>query len=79
MTRLKAKEKFVYEVDPGEYVFMVNTEAADFLKAKVIAGKIYYISMYSRFGVWEARYSFFPQRQADFLGKEFQKCNKKAK
>lgn len=75
ITGLMTEEKFVYEVDPGEYVFMVTTEAADFLKAKVVAGKIYYVSMHSRYGNWKARYSFYPQRQADLRSEEFREYN----
>lgn len=67
----KAKAKVCYDVAPGEYTFMVVGESADFMKATVEAGKTYYVLVTPRMGVWKARFSFKPLRQADLAGVEF--------
>jgi hypothetical protein len=36
-------QKYAYLAEPGEYMFMVVSEAADFLKADLLPGKKYYI------------------------------------
>jgi hypothetical protein len=63
--------KIGYPVKPGEYTFMVVSEAADFMQAKVEAGKTYYALVTPRMGVWKARFSFQPLRQGDLAGSEF--------
>ena len=63
--------KIGYPVKPGEYTFMVVSEAADFMQAKVVAGKTYYALVTPRMGAWKARFSFRPLRQHDLAGSEF--------
>jgi hypothetical protein len=63
--------KVAYPVTPGEHVFMVVSEAADFMKADVATGKTYYALVTPRMGAWKARFSFHPLRQADFAGPDF--------
>jgi hypothetical protein len=65
--------KLAYPVSPGEHTFMVVSEAADFMKATVSAGKTYYALVTPRPGAWRARFSFKPLRQADFSGPDFAK------
>jgi hypothetical protein len=65
--------KVAYNVTPGEHTFMVVSESADFLKATVLAGKTYYVLVTPRMGVWKARFSFQPLRQANLDSKGFQK------
>lgn len=55
--------KIVREVEPGEHTFMVVSEAADFMKANLEAGKTYYAMVTPRMGVWKARFSFQPIRK----------------
>ncbi|MBB3062845.1 hypothetical protein [Microbulbifer rhizosphaerae] len=58
--------KISHEVEPGEHTFMVVSEAADFMKAEVEAGKTYYAMVTPRMGAWKARFSFQPiKKNAD--------------
>lgn len=52
--------KISHEVEPGEHTFMVVSEAADFMKADLEAGKTYYAMVTPRMGAWKARFSFQP-------------------
>jgi hypothetical protein len=63
--------KIAYPVKPGKHVFMVVSEAADFLEADVAAGKTYYAMVTPRMGMWKARFSFRPVRQNELSGSEF--------
>lgn len=53
-------EKMVKYVEPGERMFMVIGENADFMKANVEAGKVYYAIIRPRMGIWKARFSVTP-------------------
>jgi len=55
-----AKKKLAYSVAPGKTRFMVVSEAADFMDADLVAGKIYYVVVAPRMGVWKARFSLRP-------------------
>ncbi len=55
-------KKLAYEVDPGKHVFMVVSEAADFLEAELVGGKTYYAVVTPRMGAWRARFSLYPVR-----------------
>jgi len=57
--------KVAYPVKPGEYTFMVVSEAADFMQATVVPGKTCYAMVTPRLGLWKARFSFTPVRQGD--------------
>ncbi|RRV07486.1 hypothetical protein EGJ27_12475 [Pseudomonas sp. v388] len=52
--------KIAYPVAPGHRVFMVVSEAADFLEADLVAGKTYYALVTPRMGMWKARFSLWP-------------------
>lgn len=52
--------KIAYPVAPGHRVFMVVSEAADFLEAELVAGKTYYALITPRMGMWKARFSLWP-------------------
>jgi len=54
---IPAKKKVAYEVEPGEHLFMVVGESADFMKATVAANKTYYAMVIPRMGLWKARFS----------------------
>lgn len=54
--------KVSYEATPGEHMFMVVGESADFLKANVVANKTYYTVVSPRMGFWKARFSMHPVR-----------------
>lgn len=53
--------QIAYQATPGEHMFMVVSEAADFMKADLEAGKIYYAVVTARMGAWKARFSLLPQ------------------
>ena len=54
---VSARTKIAYKTSPGEHLFMVIGESADFLKADLAAGKTYYALVTPRMGVWKARFS----------------------
>lgn len=53
-------QKLPYLADPGEHMFMVVSEAADFMKADLLPGKTYYAQVVPRMGSWRARFSLWP-------------------
>jgi hypothetical protein len=57
---IAAKKKVGYYAEPGEHLFMVIGESADFLEASIQAGKTYYVLVTPRMGVWKARFSLKP-------------------
>ena len=54
--------KIVYDTKPGKHVFMVVSEAADYMEAKIAPGKTYYSIVTPRMGAWKARFSLWPIR-----------------
>ena len=52
--------KIAYPTVAGHRVFMVVSEAADFLEADLVAGKTYYAIVTPRMGLWKARFSMWP-------------------
>jgi hypothetical protein len=71
-------------VAPGKHVFMVVSEAADFLEADLAAGKTYYAVVSARFGAWKARFSLHPVRNGapgdyQYESEEFQSWQKKVR
>lgn len=57
---VSAKTKVAYQAEPGEHLFMIIAENADFMNAKLEAGKTYYVLVKPRMGVWKARFSLIP-------------------
>jgi len=57
---VSAKEKLAYLTEPGNHLFMITGESADFMKADLRAGKIYYARIVPRIGVHKARFSLEP-------------------
>ena len=55
-----AKKKVAYQLDPGEHLFMVIGESADFMSATIEANRIYYAIVAPRMGWWKARFSLKP-------------------
>ncbi|GAC12883.1 hypothetical protein [Aliiglaciecola lipolytica] len=52
--------KIPYETEPGKRVFMVVSEAADFMEANLDSGKNYFSIATPRMGAWKARFSLWP-------------------
>ena len=69
------RTKIAYSTDPGEHRIIVIGESADFMKADLEAGKTYYGVIRTRMGVWKARFSLFPVRQAELDREEFRSWN----
>jgi hypothetical protein len=57
---VSSKTKVAYQADPGDHLFMVIAENADFMVAHLDAGKTYYTLVSPRMGVWKARFSLLP-------------------
>ena len=57
---IAAKKKVSYQLGPGEHLFMVVGESADFMSAELEAGKTYYALVTPRMGAWKARFSLKP-------------------
>lgn len=60
-----ANSKFAYQTEPGEHMFMVIGESADFMKAELAANKTYYARVAARMGLWKARFSFIPYNKEE--------------
>jgi hypothetical protein len=52
--------KVSYRTVPGKHVFMVVSEAADFMEADLAPGKNYFSITTPRMGAWKARFSLWP-------------------
>ena len=52
--------KIAVKTNPGEHMFMVVSESADFMKAILEGGKTYYAMVTPRMGAWKARFSLWP-------------------
>lgn len=76
---LAAKKKFAYRVAPGEHLFMVIGESADFMSANLEKEKTYYSLITPRMGLWKARFSLKPIHKNELNSEEFSKwlegCN----
>ncbi|MGN6655754.1 MAG: hypothetical protein ACTHJ9_10490 [Rhodanobacter sp.] len=57
---VSSKDKIGYQAEPGDHLFMVIAENADFMIAHLDAGKTYYALIKPRVGVWKARFSLIP-------------------
>ena len=49
-----------YQADPGQHMFMVIGENADFMQADLLADKTYSAVVAPRMGMWKARFSLNP-------------------
>jgi hypothetical protein len=67
-----AKKKVGYQVEPGEHLFMVVGESADFMSATLAENKTYYALVTPRMGLWKARFSLQPVHADELGGDEFQ-------
>lgn len=66
-----ASKKVVYRATPGEHMFMVIGESADFMKANLQAGKTYYALVTPRPGVWKDRFSLKPVTRTELDSEQF--------
>jgi hypothetical protein len=57
---VSSKTKIAYQAEPGDHLFMVVAENADFMVAHLDAGKTYYTLVSPRIGMWKARFSLLP-------------------
>ncbi len=70
---VSARTKVAYSVEPGERLFTVVGESADFMYANIEAGKIYYALVVPRMGVWKARFSLKPVVREELQSKKLRK------
>ena len=68
---VSAKKKVVCRTTPGEHMFMVIGESADFMRANLQAGKTYYALVTPRMGAWKARFSLRPVTKAELGSDQF--------
>ena len=68
---VSAKKKIVYKTKPGQHMFMVIGESADFMQADLQAGKTYYALVTPRMGAWKARFSLKPVGRNELSSAEF--------
>lgn len=66
-----AKKKVSYELEPGEHLFMVVGESADFMSAELEPNKTYYALVTPRMGMWKARFSLKPIHSAELSSAQF--------
>ncbi|MDO6566948.1 hypothetical protein Q4561_07740 [Alteromonas sp. 1_MG-2023] len=76
--------KVTQMTQPGKHVYMVVSEAADFLEAELEGGKTYFSVVTPRMGAWKARFSLWPYKQdtsAEYVldGSEFKSVLKGTK
>lgn len=57
---VSANSRVCYQAEPGEHMFMVVGESADFMQAELLPGKTYYAVVTPRPGFWKARFSLRP-------------------
>lgn len=75
--------KLAYDIEPGYHVFMVVSEAADFMEANLAGGKTYFAMVTPRMGAWKARFSMYPVRNGgqgkfQYSSDEFQEWLRKS-
>ncbi len=69
---VSAKKKIAYRTNPGEHMFMVIGESADFMKADLEVGKTYYALVTPRMGAWKARFSLCPVQKKELTSDKFE-------
>ena len=69
---VSANTKVLYESPPGNHLFMVVGENADFLQANLAPGKTYYALVAPRMGWWKARFSLHPIHREELNSDDFQ-------
>lgn len=67
-----AKAKVSYQTTPGDHVFMVLGESADFMYATLEGGKTYYVLVRPRMGIWKARFSLDPVHKDEVTAEKLQ-------
>ena len=66
-----AKKKVAYQLEPGDHIFMVVGESADFMSAELEANKTYYALVTPRMGMWKARFSLRPVHSDELSSNQF--------
>ena len=66
-----AKKKIAAQIEPGEKLFMVIGESADFMSGMLDAGKTYYALVTPRMGWWKARFSLKPIDEETYNSSKF--------
>ena len=79
---VESGDKLGVQMEPGDHRLMVIGENADFLDARLEAGKTYYVLVKVRMGAWKARFSLTPihndaAAQVNLQGADFKEWNGK--
>ena len=61
---VSAGTKYAYQAEPGDHVFMVQSEGADFALTHLAASKTYYMLIQPIVGIWQARFLLEPIHKA---------------
>jgi hypothetical protein len=70
---VSVQKKVAYVTTAGEHTFMVIGEHADFLKARLDAGKTYYVLITPQQGTRKVRFTFTPVRGSDLRTDSFKR------
>jgi hypothetical protein len=73
---IAAKKKVSYNFNPGEHLFMIIGESADFMTANLEADQVYYALITPRMGLWKARFSLKPITGEELNSSDFQEWEK---
>ncbi|NLL13207.1 MAG: hypothetical protein GX267_07375 [Fibrobacter sp.] len=73
---VSARKKVFYKTSAGEHLFMVIGESADFMKASLMAGKMYYALVTPRMGAMKARFSLKPVTKSELTSEQFKTWEK---
>jgi hypothetical protein len=68
---VSSKTKVAYPTEPGQHLFMVIGENADFMRANLAPGKMYYALVTPRMGWWKARFSLRPVHRDEIGSEDF--------
>lgn len=62
---VSAKTKFLHLTTPGKHVYVVGGESSHLLEANLEGGKIYYVKVVAKMGMWKGRFGFSATTPAD--------------
>lgn len=57
---ISANTRLCYQAEPGQHLFMIVGESADFMQANLLPNKTYYVNVAPRPGFLKARFSLRP-------------------
>lgn len=70
---VSAAKKIMHRTSPGEHVFVIGGESSGALKAELSPGKIYYVHVEPKMGLWKARFVMVPVKPGELATESFRK------